>query len=301
MTSTAIEYDGLVYDLDEQIYHRLPGLSSTGAKKILKSSAHFKHYISHPQEPKAEFDLGASVHSKTLGVGATIAVYPDGTGDETFEFEDKEMDNVLATNGAASTKAAKAFEADARARGLIPVKRSDSRKVDLIVGSVLANPTARKLFESGKPEVSMFATDPDTQMLQRGRTDWLGRRIVDLKTTAGEASEEAFAKDAFRLGYDIQFAHYEHIYNLITGDTLPYLWVVVETSAPFLTGVHRLGDDEILMARRRARLARERYARGMETGVWPGYTTRAGGPIGILRAPVWNINQYIDEFEGSAA
>lgn len=301
MTQTEIEYSGLVYDLDEQIYHRLPGLSSTGAKKILKSSAHFKHYISHPQEPKAEFDLGASVHSKTLGVGATIAVYPDGTGDETFVFEGTEMDNVLATNGAASTKSAKAFEADARSRGLIPVKRAEARKVDLIVESVLANPTARKLFEFGNPEVSMFAIDPVTQLLQRGRTDWLGRRIVDLKTTAGEASEEAFAKDAFRLGYDIQFAHYEHIYNLITGDTLPYLWVVVETSAPYLTGIHRLGDDEILMARRRAQLARERYARGMETGEWPGYTTRGGGPIGILRAPVWNINQYIDEFEGSTA
>lgn len=298
---TEVEYNGLVYDLDESIYHRLPGLSSTGAKKILKSPAHFQHYITHPHEPKAEFDLGSAVHSKVLGVGAYMAVYPDGTGDETFVFEDDELSTVLGSNGAASTKAAKAFEADARAKGLIPVKRSTTLTVDAMVESVLANPTIKKLLESGSPEVSMFAPDPDTGVLLRGRLDWLGRMIVDLKTTADDASEEGFGKVAFRLGYDVQLAHYEHLYHLITGETMPYLWAVVETSAPFLTGVYRIGDDELLMARRRAREARERYARGLESGEWPGYRNRGGGPIGILRAPVWNVNQFIDEFEGSAA
>lgn len=147
----------------------------------------------------------------------------------------------------------------------------------------------------------MFAADPDTGVVMRGRLDWLGARIVDLKTTAGDASEEEFAKQVFRLGYDVQFAHYEHLYHLITGETLPYLFAVVETSAPYLTGVHTLGNDEVLMARRRAKEARERYARCMETGEWGGYKTRSGGPIGILQAPVWNVNAYIDEFEGATA
>ncbi|MFF7293166.1 PD-(D/E)XK nuclease-like domain-containing protein [Microbacterium sp. NPDC008134] len=298
---TDIEYDGLVHGLDEATYHRLPGLSSTGAKRILRSPAHFHHYATHPEEPRAEFDLGSAVHSKVLGVGAYTAIYPDGTGDETFEFEEKELDNVLGSNGAASTKAAKAFEADARERGLIPVKRATTLTVDRMVESVLANPTAKKLLETGAPEVSMFATDPATGTLNRGRLDWLGRMILDLKTTGDDASEEAFGKAIFRLGYDVQLAHYEHLYHLITGETLPYLWVVVESSAPFLTNVFRLGDDELLMARRRAREARERYARGLETGKWPGYRNRGDSPIGILRAPVWHVNQYIDDFEGSAA
>ncbi|MFJ4173356.1 PD-(D/E)XK nuclease-like domain-containing protein [Microbacterium sp. NPDC089696] len=298
---TDVAYDGIVYDLDEPLYHSLPGLSSTGAKKILRSPAHFHHYISQPQEPKPEFDQGSAVHTKVLGVGADIAIYPDGTGDEVFEFEGKELDNVLASNGAVSTKAAKAFEVEKRAEGLIPVKREKGRVVNLMAESVLADPTARRLLESGAPEVSMFATDPATGVYERGRLDWLGRMALDLKTTSDDASEEAFAKTVFRLGYDVQLAHYEHIYHLITGETIPYLWVVVESNAPYLTGVHRLGEDELLMARRRAKEARERYARGIESGEWPGYKTRSGGPIGILRAPVWNVNQYIDEFEGAHA
>ncbi len=107
--------------------------------------------------------------------------------------------------------------------------------------------------------------------------------------------------DAFRLGYDVQLAWYEKLYHLITGETLPYLWIVAETHAPYLTAVHRLGEDELLMARRRAREARDRYALATRTGEWPGYKTRSGGPIGILQAPVWNVNQFIDEFEGASA
>ena len=147
----------------------------------------------------------------------------------------------------------------------------------------------------------MFATDPDTGVALRGRLDWHGPRLVDLKTTAGDASESEFAIHAFRFGYDTQQAHYEHTYNLITGETRPYLFAVVEAHPPYLTAVHILGADELLMARRRAREARERYARAIETGEWPGYKTRSGGPIGILQAPVWNVNQYIDEFEGATA
>lgn len=301
LVSAAGAYEGLVYDLDETIYHRLPGLSSTGAKKILKSPAHYKHYVEQPQETKSEFDLGSAVHSKVLGVGAQVIVYPDGNGPERFEYEGVETDNVLSKSGTTGTNAARAFEAEARDNGLIPVKRVVARVVDLMAESVLSNPTVKALLASGDPEVSMFATDPDTGVALRGRLDWHGPRLVDLKTTAGDASESEFAIHAFRYGYDIQQAHYEHIYNLITGDNRPYLFAVVEAHAPYLTGVHILGADELLMARRRAREARERYARAIETGEWPGYKTRSGGPIGILQAPVWNVNAYIDEFEGATA
>ncbi len=276
-------YEGLVDGLDEVVYHGLPGLSSTGAKKLLKSPAHYQHYIQNPGVTKDEFDLGAAVHAKVLGVGAAIDVYPD---------------EVLASNGAISTKAAKEFAEAARAEGRIPVKRVVANVVNRMAESVLGDPTARKLLSNGMPEVSMFATDPDTNVALRGRADYLGARMVDLKTTAGDASEAEFAISAFRLGYEIQAAHYEWIHHLITDETLPYLFIVVENTAPFLTAVHRLGDDELRMGRERARHARERFAQCRDANYWGGYTNRDGGPIGILRAPVWNVNQYIDQFEG---
>lgn len=294
------DYDGLVYGLEETTYHRLPGLSSTGAKKILKSPAHYKHYASQPEEPKAEFDLGSAVHSKVLGVGAQIAVYPDGNGPEWFEFEGKELDNVLASNGAISTKAAKAFEADARENGLIPVKRATARVVNIMVESVLANDTARALFERGKSEVSMFATDPDTGVRMRGRLDSEGPELGDLKTMSGEASESGFAKQVFNLGYEVQYGWYDHLYELITGERKPWLFVVVEANAPYLTNVHVLSEDARRIGIEKAKAARERYAECVASGTWPGYRNRNGGPIGIIDVPMYAIYDFQDNYDTTA-
>jgi hypothetical protein len=295
------EPNRLEYDLPEERYHRLPGLSSTGAKKILKSPAHFQHYISQPEKPKPEFDLGSAVHSKVLGVGADIAIYPDGNGPERFEFEGKEMDNVLAANGAISTKAAKAFEQAMRERGLIPVKRVTGRVVNIMAESVLSNRVARAIFEAGRPEVSMFAVCPVTGVSLRGRLDSEGPRHGDLKTSAGEASESGFEQVVFRLGYDVQFGHYDYIYELITGERRPFVFIVVESNAPYLSGVHVLGEDEQRMGREKAQRARERYAQSMESGQWPGYSTRSGGAVGVLKAPMWSIYDFQDQYDDGEA
>lgn len=294
-------YEGLIHGLDEDVYHSLPGLSSTGAKKILKSPAHYRHYADNPEPPKQEFDLGSALHTKVLGVGADITIYPDGKGDEEFTFEGQALNNVLSATGARGSKACKAFEDESRAKGLIPVKRAEARVVDLMAESVLSNPTARALIEGGEPEVSMFATDPATVVYMRGRIDSLGRRMGDVKTTSGEASEAGFARQVFNLGYHVQFGHYEHLYELITGDTIPWLFIVVETSAPFLTGVHVLSEDAQRIGREAAKLARHRYAECVETGVWGGYTTRNGSPIGVIDVPMYAVYDYQDNVEGKVA
>lgn len=285
-------YSGLVHGLDENEYHSLPGLSSTGAKKILESPATYQHYVSTPHEDKDEFDVGSAAHAKILGVGASIAVYPDGDGPETFEFEGEELTNVLAKDGGLRTKSSAAFAAEARSRGLIPVKRVVSRVVDRMAEAVLSDPIARAALSNGQPEVSMFATDPATGIDLRGRLDYLGKRIVDVKTTAGKASEHGFAKSVYDYGYDVQHGFYEHIYNLITGDSPEWVWVVVEVKAPYLVGVHRLGTEEIEMGREKARIARERFARARDRGFWPGYTSRTGTPVGIIQAPWWAIAEF---------
>lgn len=297
-------YTGIVHGLEERLYHSQPELSSTGAKKILKSPAHYQWYITHPHETKDSFDLGSAVHAKVLGVGAEIAVYPDGSGPETFEYEGVVLNTVLSKTGALGTNASKAFEAAARKDGKVPVKRVTARVVDRIAESVLGNQTARALFEGGEPEVSIFATDPDTGVGLRGRLDYLRpATIADLKTTAGEASESGFSKTVFNFGYHVQFALYEHIYELITGDRLPWLWVVVETEAPYVTSVFALGEDEQKMGRDDARRAIDTYARCRDTGIWPAYrhANTRGGAIGLVKAPTWSIYEYIDAQESNAA
>jgi hypothetical protein len=294
-------YDGLVYDLDEETYHGLPGLSSTGAKKILRSPAHYQHYMTTPHETKDEFDVGTLVHSKVLGVGSKHTVYPDGTGPETFETLDDKgkpitLTTVLASNGALSTKAAKAFAEEARSHGLIPVKRVVARVVDKMAESVLAHDEARALVEGGRAEVSMFATDPETGVPCRGRLDYLRpRTIADLKTTAGQASEVEFGKAFFRHGYDVQFGHYDWLYTQITGERPPFTWIVVETEAPYVTNVFMLEPRAQDIGRERAARARRRYAEARDKNRWDGYSNEGRQRIGIIKAPQFAIYDSIDE------
>lgn len=295
-----MKFDGLVYDLDEATYHGLPGLSSTGAKKILRSPAHFQHYISTPHEEKSEFDVGSLVHAKVLGVGAKHTVYPDGNGPETYVHDGVEITNVLDKTGGLRTTASKMFADEARAHGLIPVKRVQARVINKIAESVLSNDTARALVEGGHAEVSMFATDPVTGVDCRGRLDYLRpKTITDLKTSAGAASESEFARQFFRIGYDVQFGHYDWLYKQITGESLPFLWIVVETEAPYVTNVFALEDKAQEIGRERAARARARYAEARDSGRWTGYANEQRRPIGLIKAPQFAIYDSIDEENAS--
>lgn len=291
---SAAPYAGLVHGLAEATYHRQPGLSSTGAKKILQSPAHYDWYARHKDEPKDSFDLGSAVHAKVLGVGAQIAIYPDGTGPERFEYDGVELDNVLASNGAVSTKAAKAFEADARERGLIPVKRVVGRVVNRMAESVLSHTVARALFEQpgGDAEVSVFADDPELEVSLRGRFDFLGDVAIDLKTTAGTATAEGFARSAATYGYEVQEAHYQHALQLITGERRRFLFVVVEREAPYPTAVHVLDDDFKQIGDAKALRARRLYAESVRTDSWPAYSEA----IQIVRPPMWSVYDYQDQY-----
>jgi hypothetical protein len=276
MTTTL---NGIVHGLAEDEYHARPELSSTQARQLLDSPARYHYARSHPQSNKAAFDLGTAVHSRVLGTGAQIIAIPV---------------ELLATNGAASTKAAKDFIEQSRADGLIPVKEELAAEVQQMTEAVLAHPNARLLFEqdAGQPEASVFATDPDTGVELRARFDFLGKVAVDLKTTAKAASASGFAKSAANLQYEVQEGHYIDTLEFATGETRKFVFVVVETEPPYLTAVHMLDRDFAEMGKVKARRAREIYAECTASGVWPGYPT----DIGLIPPPMYAVYDFQDNY-----
>lgn len=272
------EYSGIVPVLDEAQYHAHHALSSTQARQLLKSPAHYRYALSHPQAPKSAFDLGTAVHAKVLGVGAQIAVIPA---------------EVLATNGAVSTTAAKEFIAQARAGGLIPVKADVAAEVDEMSEAVLAHPNARLLFEQdGQAEASVFATDLETGVELRARFDLLAPVCVDLKTTGKEASKDGFSKSVASFGYDVQRSHYLDTLELITGERRRMLFVVVESTAPYLVGVYELDRDFSDMGDVKAKAAREKLAACTRADTWPGYPTE----IGLVIPPMYAVYDFQDNY-----
>ena len=279
------ELTGIVPVLEESIYHAHDSLSSTGARRLLESPAKFRYAMDHPQPHKKAFDLGSAAHSKVLGTGYGVAVIPA---------------DILASNGATSTKAAKEFIADAYSQSLIPIKQAEFDEVTEMSEAVLRHPTARALLERpGQAEASVFATDPDTGVKLRARFDFLpdandGRRVtVDLKTTGKEASKAGFAKSAASFEYEVQEGHYEHTLSLATGEEDPAMvFVVVETTAPYLVAVHQLDRDFREMGAAKAKRAREMYRACTDSGIWPGYPEG----IGLLPPPVWAVYEFQDNY-----
>lgn len=258
------ELAGIVHGLDETTYHAHPALSSTGARLLLDSPAKYRWAQTNLQEPKAAWDIGTATHTKVLGTGSRAIAYPP---------------EHLTPSGNVSTKAATVeWAKKQRKAGFTPVSPDQMGEVDAMAEAVLAHPKARALLEQpGNPEVSVFGTDPDTGVNMRARFDYLpdftvkNPVAVDLKT-ARSASPDGFARAVAEHRYDIQEQFYLHLYAIVTGDfTIPFNFVVVENTAPFLVGVYPLSEEFADMGRRKVRQALETYAACTAADLWPGY------------------------------
>lgn len=273
--------EGVVYGMSEAEYHAPKDeLSSTGAKLLLESPAKFKHQVIDGNRVHRDaYDLGTAVHTKVLGVGLAAVTCPP---------------ELLASNGAMSTKEARAWKAEQQAEGRPVVSLSELEAIDAMAESVLAHPTARMLFErEGHAEVSVF--DEYLGVKRRGRFDYLpdeGNIAVDLKTTL-DASKHGFASSAAKFKYHVQRAHYLDILRRSTGREMGMLFVVVEKSAPYLTGVRKLSEQFVDMGETEALEAVDVYKRCMDTGVWPGYSDEAEE----VAPPMYSIYDYQDRYE----
>jgi hypothetical protein len=278
----------VVVGMDEATYHARPELSSTEARLILDSPAKFRWAKDHPPliAPSKKFDVGSAVHAKVLGTGYEAVEIPD---------------DLLASNGAISTTAAKEFVAAARAEGKIPLKASEFQPILDQAEAVLNHKGARQLFtQPGSGEVSAFSVDPATGVPVRARFDFLptdardaapSRVAVDLKTAA-DASPKAFTKSIASYNYDVQRAWYLDTLRFLTGEVAELVFVAVEKEAPYLVGVYQLPTIWAEMGNTKARTARRIYADCMASGTWPGY----GDEVQLLSPPTWLIYEHEEKY-----
>jgi hypothetical protein len=271
--------NGIHPGYDEATYHADPAFSQSAAKVLLESPARYRWRLENPEPPRDEFDVGHAVHAKVLGVGLPIVEIPA---------------DLLSSNGAVSTKAAKEFVATARAAGEVPLLGSVIATVDRMAEAVLAHTAARGAFEAeGDVELSMWWTDPDSGVEARGRIDKAaatsaGISLVDLKTTA-DGSPRAFASSAAKFGYRLQGGAYCDGWEQITGDQpAGFLFVTVEKEAPHLVGTYSLAPLDVEEGRDKWRLACARLADYRARDEWPSYADEPE-PFAHLYLPAWAV------------
>lgn len=281
-----------IHRIDADTYHAdnlrdAPTLSSTLARTILDRSP-LHAWVAHPRlnpewlpTERKTFDIGRAAHRAVLGVGADFAVYPP---------------EVLASNGAASTKAAKEWETDARADGLTPIKAAEEDAIMAMADAVERHLRAMRIsFDPSRSELTALAEVDGVwcrAMVDNAPSD-PRLPLYDLKTTT-DASPEACVRAVAAYGYDVQARFYLDAWEAATGERRRMRFVFVEKEPPHAVGVVELHDSEtdeadwMLDAGAKCREARRIWSECLTANQWPGYPAR----VAIVGAPGWYRNAW---------
>lgn len=277
-----------IHFIDAETYHSdpcpAPSLSSTLAKELLGKSPRHAWTASPRLNPNwgphdsKTFDIGRAAHRAVLGRGGDYVTIPEA---------------VLASNGAASTKEAKAFIEDARAQGLTPIKASEAEAVEAMKASILTKLFLMRIpeFTPDRSEVTAIAEIDGIwcrAMIDHAPSD-PRLPLYDLKTCT-DASPEAVVKAVATYRYDVQAAHYLDVWQAATGERRKFRFVFVEKDPPFEVAVVELyekpGDEADWFDHARADIsdARRVWGQCLNSDHWPGYPAR----VAVVGAPGWH-------------
>jgi len=287
-----IDRPGL-YQISAAAYHSdvavRPSLSSTLARKIHDNSA-LHAWTAHPRlnpdwEPTESktFDIGRAAHRAVLGAGADYVEIPA---------------DLLSSNGAVGTKAAKAFVEECRAAGLTPLVGEEIQKITTMAEIVRRKLASMRItIDPARSELCAFAEIEGVwcrSMLDNAPLD-PKEPIRDFKTTK-DASPEACIRAVMNFGYDMQAAFYQDAWEAATGERRRFQFIFQEKSPPYDVSVVELHDDEddeadwMLDARHKCAEARRIWGECLRTGQWPGYPAR----VAVVGAPAFHRQKWAD-------
>lgn len=267
---------GLHYDIPEPLYHADPAsLSSSAAKTLIYEGPDaLQEQRETPQAYLDAFAFGSVVHALVLGVG---------------DFQ------VLA-HESYRTKAAREERDALLAEGVAPILPGQLAQAEAMAASVLAHGEAESLLAEGHPEVSMWAEDPMTGVLMRGRVDWWNGSVVDLKTTSRSASLQDWVHAVWGFGYGFQFAYYNKILELNGLEPGRPRWIVVSKREPHEAAVFTPSEELMRRSERDVDRALWLYAHCKEKDVWPPLRT-AFGVAGVGAPPRGSGIPFIESVE----
>lgn len=248
--------DGFIPALAAERYHAHEAMSASGAKKILRSPAHYRLMRTKPSPPTAAMEFGTVVHCGVLEpdlLSSVVCIAPD----------------VNKRTNAGKAEFAAFQEANA---GRIVMSLDDYDRAMRCVDAVRAHPGAAKLLVGAEVEGSLFWRDARFDVPCKVRYDARNHGgLVDLKTTE-DASPDEFARTIVNFKYHVQGAHYvsgaEHVLN---ESPKFFAFIAVEKEEPHGVACYALPGNAILAGAYLMNKALERYQQALAAGAWAGY------------------------------
>lgn len=258
---------GIIAMTNAEYHADRTAVSSTQLKVMSKRTpAHFQQYFKEKRNATPSMEFGSAVHTALL------------------EPERFAQEYVVSINVDRRTKDGKeqaaAFEAANAGKTIISADDYDD--IRKMVRLLRDRSEVEILLDDSDVEVSMFWEDPDTRVLCKCRPDALGTlAISDLKTT-DDASPEEFIWTARKYGYDLSAAFYVDGVKAVTGVELPFVFIVVEKTAPYGVALYEAPEEMLNSGRAKYKAALAKIAECRRTGIWHGYQ-----PNGLIEKLVW--------------
>jgi hypothetical protein len=214
-------------------YFARTGLSQTGIKHLLRSSAHYKAYLNQAGKTTREMAQGSALHTMLL------------EGKDVFNARY----TVLKDGFDGRTKKGKEEKDEINRNGKIAISAEEYAGVIGMVESVRQHSIAAALVEDGDAEVSIFAELEGVPCKARIDYVHMDGLIIDVKT-CDDARVPAFQNSYKKYGYHIQAAFYRKLYNLVSTDNPieAVLFLAVEREFPHGVMVYKTDDTSMLVA-----------------------------------------------------
>ncbi len=254
-------------DIDDDLYHSLPGISSTSAKLLSKTSPEIlKEYLYGEKDENAKI-------SDALIFGRAI---------HKFLLENSMFNDSYAFGPEVKTKAErkwKVFVSEMKDSGkellrhrdkkilngmLLSLKRPKNAEGTNTYDGFIRNPESIR-------EKALFTVDHKRNIILKIKVDInLSGIFLDLKSTKSAAPKE-FMKSAANLRYDLQAAFYLFVARLAGMKAETFGFIAIEKEPPYAHINIPLDEEDINLANRELEVLLTDFAYCLNEDKWYGY------------------------------
>jgi exodeoxyribonuclease VIII len=267
---------GLVLDMSFADYLAVDAFSNSDMKLLARSAWHWKNRVEVKQT--RPMLCGSLAHCAQLEPHALEERYVFTPEDMPRRPTEAQWNAAKSNESSMAAKARwKEFLDGVGQREIVTAEEFAITKMQL--AAIAACEELRELLSAGYSECSVFWIDEETGVYCKARPDHVHPidkhrvRLLDLKTTADE-SPNGFGRQAARMGYHRQAAHYTAGFEAATGLKVQEFVIGAVTNVPPVLAVpYILPDDLAEQARDERRELLELYARCQREEHWPAYGT----------------------------
>jgi len=268
---------GVYDDVDFLVYQQIPAINFSTLKLTAKSLAHYRWTSRGDETPALAF--GSLAHAGKLEpdlMSSHYIVLPEAEFIRNTQKWAKTAGNRTGkSNGQpfSTPKASQHYKDQVtQFMKLHPGKQEVSvdwwNNLQGILDSIDRNREAKKHFSKGRPEVTLVWIDPETELLCKGRIDWVNdeeKSHSDLKTFQ---DVERFNPYDFR--YNMQAAMYQEGFRVLTGLVYKPICVATEKVSPYSVMTAPYSKNGLELGRADFHIALRMVATSIKKRRWPG-------------------------------